>query len=256
MWYLVAAVPLGMVCGVLGACFLLLNGIFRKMRAKIMLKFKRAGYSDAFGLLCVSTCTGLVYGGIALVCPLTLGSGAMILPDVIKAGTQTVASQRGGGEETANLVPIISRHTFLFSGIMKIVSSSLCLGVGLMGGQLFPLIFTGACVGIAIPCYVPFLPLEVTLPCCMASITGSFVPIPLTLSVFAMMKCGHAIDMGATVLVSVTVAYSLNAGLGLIQKGKERMGIGEEEKEEAMRQPLLDFSDIDQQVEVIPLNEI
>lgn len=221
MWHILMAVPLGMLCGALGAFYLLLNGIFRKIRARIRVRCESMGCPDAMALLLIPTLCGLFHGLITVAFPLTLGSGTLILSDLVTVGMNLDTNQYHD----------ISPPRFFVSGVMKLVSSALCLGFGgLVGGQLFPLVFAGACIGISIPHYLPMFPAHLTIPCCMASVTGSFVPIPLTVSAFAMMRMGNDVELGAAVLVSVVVAYSCNGGLGLVQKGKNKLGLGEEER--------------------------
>ena len=240
MWHVLMAVPLGMFCGALGGLFLLLNGIFRKVRARICAWLQRFGFSTWVAHLFIPTLCGLLHGIITIHFPLTLGSGTLILPDLIRYGFSVYQDGYDG----------ISPLQFFFTGIMKIFTSALCLGFGgLVGGQMFPLVFAGACIGIAIPHYISFIPVQVTIPCCMASVTGSFVPVPLTLSAFAFVL-GNNAEIGAVVFVSVVTAYSCNGGLGLVQRGKETLGLGEEEVIRG-REPLLDLNEYQKMDEMV-----
>jgi len=226
-WNILLVIPLGIFCGGLGAGYLLLNGIFRKTRDKISLIFQRLGLPNAVANVFIPTLCGLLYGLITIAYPLTLGSGTLILPNLIEVGFK----MEGGSYHD------ITPRQFLISGLMKLLSSALCLGFGgLVGGQMFPLVFAGACIGISVPHYVPYLPAHITIPCCMASITGSFVPIPLTISAFAMMRMGNDMDMGANVLIAVLVAYTCNGGLGLIQRGKNTLRLGEDATKQNQQQ--------------------
>jgi H+/Cl- antiporter ClcA len=61
------------------------------------------------------------------------------------------------------------------------LSVGLALGFGFVGGQLFPLVFCGACVGAAV-CQWFQLNIAIVIPMCIVAVPCAFVPAIITLA--------------------------------------------------------------------------
>lgn len=240
MWHLAAAVPLGLLCGVFGTLFLILSGLFRTIRSRMSHRLRQRGAPEWFRQLLFPTLAGLLHGVIAVAYPLTIGSGTEIIADLLALGfhdTSAAAIQNGSD--------VITPRLLLTSAFLKILSSSLCLGLGLVGGQIFPLIFAGLCVGFAVPHYIVFIPASVAVPCCMSAIVGSFVPIPFTLVICIGLAMSMSAEMIGPVLVATIVAFTTNGGLGLVKKmGEKRLGQSQDCRGGAS-QSLMENGDVD-----------
>ena len=130
------SVWLGVVGGVVGLVGVVFLGLFRKLgdavRTKLDALGARCRLRFKLGLLLAPVVGGVLYGLLAVAFPLTLGDGNAQLKVVIAQGKHL-----GVGALVATAVG-------------KMLALGVCLGFGFVGGQIFPLIFTGACVGMAL----------------------------------------------------------------------------------------------------------
>merc|ERR1719198_2291710 len=108
---------------------------------------------------------------------------------------------------------------------MKMLALGISLGFGFIGGQIFPIIFVGACAG-AVANLVSGVPIYVTVPCFMAGVPGAFCPIPFTLVGIIVLSLGLGNELTALVFTSVFCSFMTACGSGLLQrlvrKGGER----------------------------------
>lgn len=86
--------------------------------------------------LCMAVC------GYCL--PLTMFSGETQLEELID-GWQTLVSAGGTGAAAGT----IDATTLILTAVIKLALVSLCINFGWRGGSIFPIIFSGACVGYA-----------------------------------------------------------------------------------------------------------
>jgi H+/Cl- antiporter ClcA len=110
---------------------------------------------------------------------------------------------------------ILTADLFLVSALMKLLSAATCLGFGMFGGQIIPLVVAGVYLGFALAFYIPFLSVPLSAICCSIGIAGSFVPIPFTL-VSTIASLGIAGVSTVPVFISVICAYATNAGFGTV----------------------------------------
>jgi len=54
-------------------------------------------------------------------------------------------------------------------GFIKLVTLSISLGFGFVGGPIFPFIFTGTCMGIVVQMLVEDVPPVIAISCCMVA---------------------------------------------------------------------------------------
>ena len=111
---------------------------------------------------------------------------------------------------TASDVP-----SLLATALGKLVSMSTCIGFGLVGGPIFPMLFVGLCLGMSA---VPLLPISLAVPCCMCATVGSVVPIPFTLSIYTTFFMSLSVNQIGPVFVACFVAFSFVGGLGVVKK--------------------------------------
>lgn len=72
--------------------------------------------------------------------------------------------------------PDLGASTLLITLFLKMVSTSIALGSGFVGGQLFPVLFMGSCVGNLTYQWVPAVPPYVAIPCCIAAVPAALFP--------------------------------------------------------------------------------
>ena len=204
-WYLAAAIPLGIMCGLVASLALILLGVFRVIRVKTCeVLHEKFGAPKWIGRLFFPTLAGVLHGLLAVSNPFLVGSGIPFVAYLI----QNQDSLRPGW--------------LLSTALCKAVSMSLSLGFGLVGGPLFPMVFAGLCMGLACS---SFLPVSLAVPCCMCATVGAFVPIPFTLVVYVALALSLTAEQMAPVFVATFVAYTFTGGLGVIRRlGERRLG--------------------------------
>ena len=204
-WHLAAAIPLGVVCGLVTSLALIMLGAFRTIRAKVcQVLEEKLGAPKWIGRLLFPTLAGALHGLLAISNPHLVGSGIPFVSDLI---------QNRDSIKTGWLV---------LMAFCKAVSMSLSLGFGLVGGPLFPMVFVGLCVGLA---FSSILPVSLAVPCCMCA-TVIFVPIPFTLVFYVSMALSLTAQQMTPIFVSTFVAYSITGGLGVVRRlGERRLGI-------------------------------
>jgi len=202
---LAAAIPLGIVCGLVTSLALIMLGAFRTIRAKVCEGLEeRLGAPKWIGRLLFPTLAGTLHGLLAVSNPYLVGSGIPFVADLI----QNRESMKIGW--------------LVLMAFCKAVSMSLSLGFGLVGGPLFPMVFVGLSVGLA---FSSILPVSLAVPCCMCA-TVIFVPIPFTLVFYVSMALSLTVQQMTPIFVSTFVAYAVTGGLGIIRRlGERRLGI-------------------------------
>jgi H+/Cl- antiporter ClcA len=116
-----------------------------------------------------------------------------------------------GSAQLSHLVTNISQYgafTLLTLAIVRLVTTSVALGGGYQGGNIFPTIFIAGASGLAIHAILPAIPAAVAMVACMASAMFVFVPLPLfTIFLFTEISNFSLIPVMAMALVS---AYLLS----------------------------------------------
>ena len=105
-----------------------------------------------------------------------LGLAGTAVPIVLFSGQtefQTVLAEGAGMGAT----------TLLAVGIVKILASTWCLATVFKGGPVFPLIFTGGTLGMAVALLVPAVPLTLAITAVMAGMIGCVLKKPLAVIV-------------------------------------------------------------------------
>ena len=90
--YLVSAIPLGIVSGLLGLIMQIFKSAILKIVLTVETKMCLKPHSK-WGIFFTPIIGGLIIGGLAVACPLTLGDGADSLSEVMADGTQTLLLQ-------------------------------------------------------------------------------------------------------------------------------------------------------------------
>jgi H+/Cl- antiporter ClcA len=203
-WHLAAAIPLGLVCGLMASFSLILLGAFRSIRAHACIILKDLGAPKWVGRLVFPTLAGALHGLLALYNPYLVGSGFPFVADLVE------------NRESKKIGWLI------MMAFCKALSMSLSLGFGLVGGPLFPMVFVGLCLGLV---FSSFLPVSLAVPCCMCA-TVIFVPIPFTLVFFVAMALSLTVQQMTPIFVATFVAYTVTGGLGIVRRlGEQRLGV-------------------------------
>jgi len=181
---MVYAVPLGLIGGAVGLSFMLslsrLQRLFQPMKGQLVLR----------GLL-----GGLGMGIIGALLPLTLFSGE---------------------EQTIDLITRAAEIGFLMLivlGLAKLFATSLLLSTGWKGGYIFPIMFAGVALGMAVNLLFPHIPVAVTVAATMAGALVAALKAPLYAALFTSVLVQK--ETAAVIAVAVVVSALLAALLAL-----------------------------------------
>jgi H+/Cl- antiporter ClcA len=132
---------------------------------------------------------GAAIGLAAFALPLTMSSGNTQLGTVLDD-----AERLGAGLLCAVLM-------------VKMLAVALSLGIGFMGGNVFPLIFLGGTAGTIVHVLVPDVPYALAVSCMLAAVPGSYLRAPISLMFIAVITVGLSGATAAPVAVAVVSAY-------------------------------------------------
>ena len=213
--YLFYGAVLGVICGFASLFGFILLAMGGKLGSAVCSKidqlgigsFERRAENDSshtisrthLGMIATPAIGGSLIGLLAVACPLTLGDGSLQLGGII-----THAESLGA-------------DTLIVSAIVKLVAVSLSLGFGFIGGQIFPFIFTGVCIGTAAHVLVPDIPLLIAFPACMVATPSAFLPALYTFTTTASLALALGGPATAPVFVAPVFSFSVVCGAGLLQ---------------------------------------
>jgi Voltage gated chloride channel len=106
----------------------------------------------------------------------------------------------------------MSAYEALHFGLHVIIGLAISAGCGLLGGPVFPMLVVGACVGVSLPSRL--VPLNLTLPCCMAASVGAFVPAPFTVISTISLVFRLDTNQSISVFIATMAACTCTGGTG------------------------------------------
>lgn len=199
------AVPIGILCGCIGASLVVLSrslAIIRRVISGPLL----TGPSPWFPSLLFPTLAGAGHGLLALSSPMALGSGLDLSIEL----WQNLSS---GGDS------LPGSRQLMFTLLAKFGGVALSAGFGLVGGTVMPAGNMGLILGLLLH-HVQFLKtvdLQSLTASCIVATVASVAPLPLTGVVFAVSITGGggAISSNSIVLVltATVVAAAVTSGL-------------------------------------------
>jgi H+/Cl- antiporter ClcA len=131
---------------------------------------------------------GVIMGLLGSFLPLTLYSGQDQIQEIIR----TPAAYGAG--------------LLLLLLLVKALLTSTSFATGFEGGPIFPLIFMGGTLGLAISKLFPFIPEGVGVTTGMAGIAGAVFPIPLTVAML-LGFLGGQIDLTPTITIGAVIGF-------------------------------------------------
>jgi len=187
-WHLLAAIPLGLVAGLLALITVVAIGLMTKLAAPLA---KRPIIRATIG--------GIVFGLVGVALPLTLFTGTDQLPTVISDGASLGAGL---------LIAVV---------FAKILVFAVCEATGFVGGPFLVMLFTGGTAGIAAHVLIPGLPEGLAFATMFAALPGSLVAAPFSLILLAALTTQIGILETAPVAIAVVTSYLAVSGTGTLQ---------------------------------------
>jgi H+/Cl- antiporter ClcA len=174
------AVPLGLIGGFVGLLFMLslkrLQQLFQGMKGRVVLR---------------GVVGGLGMGIIGALLPLTLFSGEAETTDLILH-----AAEIGVG-------------MLIVLAAAKLFATSLLLATGWKGGYIFPIMFSGIAMGLAVNLLFPTIPIAVAVAATMAGALVAALKAPLFAALFSMVLVQT--ETAAVIAIAVVVSALLTA---------------------------------------------
>ncbi len=182
---LLFAAPLGLLGGLVGLLFMFslrfLQRLFKPMQQRLVLR----------GLI-----GGLGMGIIGALLPLTLFSGEEQTVELIARAAE------------------IGVTTLIILGLAKLLATSLLLATGWKGGYIFPILFAGVALGMAVNLLFPEIPVAVAVAATMAGALVATLKAPLFAVFFTMILVQK--ETAAVVAVAVVAGAFLAALVALV----------------------------------------
>jgi len=149
---------------------------------------------------------GVVIGLVGSFLPLALYSGQNQLQEIIK-------------NPAAYGVGLL-----LLLLLAKVLLTSTSYATGFDGGPIFPLLFIGGTMGLAISQIFPFIPQGVGVTTGMAGLAGAVFPIPLTVAIL-LGFLGGQIDLTPTITIGAVIGFlTARALIPLLPKPRPAAG--------------------------------
>ena len=178
------AAPLGLIGGAVGLLFMIslqrLKGLFEFMKSRVVLR----------GLI-----GGLGMGLIGALLPLTLFSGEAETVELIARAAE------------------IGVAMLIVLAFAKLFATSLLLATGWKGGYIFPIMFAGVALGLAVSLLFPSVPVPVAVAATMAGALVAALKAPLFAALFTSALVQK--ETGAVIAIAVVVSALLTALLAL-----------------------------------------
>jgi H+/Cl- antiporter ClcA len=190
MMDLLLALPLGLVGGIAGAVFIVLL----KWLRKLMLPLKK--YLVIRGLI-----GGVVLGFAGMLWPLTLFSGEEQTSVLI----QSAAS--------------IGIGSLVVLALVKLFLTSLCLSTGWKGGYIFPIMFAGTALGMAVNLVFPGIPVAVAVAATMAGAMVAVMKAPIFSALFVLTLVQK--EAAPVIAIAVIVSMLATSRLSIMQTRPE-----------------------------------
>jgi len=177
------AVLVGVISGFVGILFKLIFGAIYRVFSPLN---KRPVVRAVVG--------GMMIGVIGLFLPLTLYSGQEQLLQIIHNPA------------------LYGVGLLLLMLLVKALLTSTSFATGFDGGPLFPLIFIGGTLGLAISKILAFIPQGVGVTAGMAGVTAAAFPIPLTVTLMLGMLGGQP-DLTPAIAIGAVTGYVVSKAL-------------------------------------------
>ena len=179
------AVLIGVICAVAGVGFVALVRGFHALAAMLGPRPLLKG-----------TVAGLGLGVLAMALPLTLFNGANGLVQIT--------------ERTAE----IGVGVIVLSAVCKLAATAAALGLGFIGGPIFPAMFAGGAIGVAVADVFPDAPVALVVAAGIAALPAGLVSVPMSTAVLSLLVVGASVEAAPGVLTAALVAFGLVRGVG------------------------------------------
>jgi len=186
-WQLLAAVPLGLLGGLLALLTVVAIGGATRLLAPL-----------AHRTILLAALGGVVFGLVAVALPLTLFTGSSQLHTVIADGATLGAGL---------LIAVV---------LAKIIVFGICEATGFIGGPFFPMLFIGGTAGVALHDLIPGIPVALAFTTLFAAVPASLVAAPFSLILLAVLTTQIGTLQTAPIAIAVLVAYLAVSGSGTL----------------------------------------
>jgi H+/Cl- antiporter ClcA len=183
------AVLLGLAGGALGLLFIFIFKHTRDLTSRWR--------THPIGLAVLG---GLILGLVGMVFPLILFSGDAELQVLLDDATE------------------LGLISLLVIALMKVLVTAMCLSLGWSGGYIFPSLFMGAALGLAIHQALPFIPDIICLVCVMSGVAVALMKSPIALAFIV--QALFDVKLAPVIAISILAAFLLTYRYNLVPDRK------------------------------------
>lgn len=204
LWHVAASVPIGMACGALGATLLIATAVLAKIRSSTSKLLARC-LPMSIAVVFFPSLAGTLHGLLAVAAPYTSTDWFQLLLTLVSAN------------ETTRLPTMVLLATMM----AKLASLAICLGFGLIGGMVLPMVMVGGLLGNILADWLDVLPRALAVPCCLAACPVAVCPAPFTATVAVSLVLWLDSEQTLPVLVASVMAWLVTGGLGVVKRIEE-----------------------------------
>ncbi len=199
-----SAVLVGVIAGVMGILFKVIFGVMHLVFAPLK---KRPVILAIVG--------GVVIGLFGSFLPLTLYSGQVQVTQILHTAEANPAAYTVG--------------FLLLLVVVKALLTSTSFATGFDGGPVFPLLFIGGTLGLAISQVLTFIPQGVAVTAAMAGVACAGFPIPLTIALLLGLMGGQ-LDLLPVIVIGAVTGFLVSKALTpLLPKQKSEQSTDSDE---------------------------
>eukprot|EP00605_Chrysophyceae_sp_TOSAG23-4_P001239 GSChrysophyteH1.ASY1.ANO1.1350.1 assembled CDS len=187
------AVFIGIISGVISLTQVIVLGICKQIFTRIRLRLERNSFMQN---IIPPVLGGLLIGVINYALPLTVGSGQLALPAVIKYGS-------------------IGPGLLVCTAFAKLFLLGVSMNCGFVGGFVFPTILIGAISGVLFYQWFSTLPLGMCVACFISAVPAGIVPMPFTLAGLTIFILFNGLYQTVPVYIATLMSYTVVCGTGI-----------------------------------------
>ena len=217
------AVFIGIISGVISLTQVIVLGICKQVFTRIRLRLERNSFMQN---IIPPVLGGLLIGVINYALPLTVGSGQLALPAVIKYGHNYVANPIEIPPIPPDVIPSdipiptlpkgsITPGLLVCTAFAKLFLLGVSMNCGFVGGFVFPTILIGAISGVLFYQWFSTLPLGMCVACFISAVPAGIVPMPFTLAGLTIFILFNGLYQTVPVYIATLMSYTVVCGTGI-----------------------------------------
>jgi len=216
---------MGLMAGCISLVQVIIIGICKQIFTRIRLRLERNKFLQN---IIPPIIGGAIIGAINYALPLTVGTGSLVMPAVIKFGHNYIQPPKSIPAEYLPYIPpginvpgsdntggSITPHLLLCTGFAKLFCLGVSMNCGFVGGFVFPTILVGTIAGMLFYQWQPTVPLGMCVACFIAAVPSGICPMPFTLACLSIFTLFNGLYQTVPIYIACLVSYLVVCGSGV-----------------------------------------